>query len=568
MRKCSRTGFPNSLRCVYTSMFDLFLVILVTVLHSQEALSELKKKYSPWEETGAWSETAAAMQKDHTARITRWSDEMEYFLVYVSWVFAADWRSVALKSESKQSSITSAIITTFAAQSYPLLQPSRGADETATVLLQAILATQLQNNVLDSGISGRSILATATTQALTPSRIVVTLNILLFSSLVCSVGATTFGIFIKQWLHELRSPKTASAKFIARRNLYLFQNMDVWRIESIIGWLFILLQMSAALFFAALLALLWEYHPLVAGVASVLVGCVLILAITSIVLPVIYSSCCYLSPPTYFLYNLTQHITYSYRRIRSLVYALIRYLHLALIRGKLDEEGGAKTAALKKAEVMRRYRTAIKAILPWDERERLAISEESGNIDCLLIKDTALRYIGGDKILTSDDVARDDPIVHLVLCQELDPRIVIRSLTHIISSPILNDVGYLSSTIPIDFWIASLFKIMPAKVDEPKPGEPPSSHANVPSKSDKRLAIFRALKHIEAAYSVASLWTPDRRRRLLQALLLVVAHYSTPNAQYLALAHELLIKHLSSDEIVKDSPWSLARDGFVSILCP
>ncbi len=75
-------------------MADLFLVILVTVLHSQEALSELEKKYSAWEKTGAWSETAAAMQKDHTERITRWSDELEYFLVYVSWVFAAGWRSV------------------------------------------------------------------------------------------------------------------------------------------------------------------------------------------------------------------------------------------------------------------------------------------------------------------------------------------------------------------------------------------------------------------------------------------------------------------------------------------
>ncbi len=407
------------------------------------------------------------------------------------------------------------------------------------MLLQAILATHLQNSVLDPGTTERSIFATAGTQAPTPSGLVVALNILMFSSLISSVGATMFGIFIKEWLHESESPKMvlSRAKDIARRNMFLFRSLDRWGIESILRWLFVLLQVSTSLFFAALLALLWEYHPIVAWVASLLVGCVFILATTSIVLPTIYADCCYLTPLTYPLYYVTQLITYFYRIIRSQIYRLIRDCRLALINLKSDEEGGDTGSRVE--EVWRRYPTTIKAIVPWGMREQLI--HASYPIDGELIQ----RYIGG----ANEDADPNDVSMILLLGgdAELESRSFLLSVTRLAMSSAVNGEAYRSSTIPVDFWIVSLLKIMPLVSDWE------SLHVNV--------AIFRALKHIE----VARLWTPDRR--LLQALSLV-AHYSPRDARYRALAHQLLTKHLSSDEVVKDSPWSLARDGFVSILCP
>ncbi len=48
-------------------------------------VTEFKDQYSAWDKAEAWAGAANAVQDTHQERIKRWNDELEYFLVYVSY---------------------------------------------------------------------------------------------------------------------------------------------------------------------------------------------------------------------------------------------------------------------------------------------------------------------------------------------------------------------------------------------------------------------------------------------------------------------------------------------------
>ncbi len=394
---------------------------------------------------------------------------------------------------------------------------------------QAILAREIESRATVPGT------ATPFTLALTPTvteRSIVALNVLMFCSLICSLSATMFAVIIKQWLHDFRSLKEGqTTKYIARRNLYLFINMNTWHIASIIGYLFILLQVSAALFFASLLLLVWHLHPVVAIAASVLVGSMLALAITSMVIPVIYSSCCYISPPTYQLYALIQRVRYVYQLIVRTPFRWIRF------------------ARREAPRWIRRFPYIPDAIEEWDERERHSIAAAVSDLDCLLIVSTVLKplSVGVD---TKNEPSQEDAIIPLILSTGLRPEdFLTQCFQHVHTTmQSLAKFEYRRSTISMDFWIASLLKIAYTQIGETRP---------VPKTARECIA---ALKYIKAAYHIKGQRSPARDQRLLLALSLS-AHHESLECRKMAL--QLLYLHLRSGDMFKrsESSWQHIRIG-------
>ena len=154
-------------------------------------------------------------------------------------------------------------------------------------------------------------LTVASPQAAQAEPWAVALNILWFSSLICSLASASIGILVKQWLHEYQIGISGSSPEIARLRQYRLNNLQKWRVGAIVAALPVLLQLSLSLFFAGLLVLLWNLHAAVAAVASILVGAVLTFVVVTTLLPAVLRDCCYLSPPTYVFYSITEPVRYA-----------------------------------------------------------------------------------------------------------------------------------------------------------------------------------------------------------------------------------------------------------------
>ena len=139
----------------------------------------------------------------------------------------------------------------------------------------------------------------------------VTLNSLWFASLILSLSDALVAIMVKQWLSEYRSGLSGTSQDIARLRQYRLNNLAKWHVAAIVGALPVVLQLSLVLFFVGLLVLLRDLHPTVAKVATGLVAITFIIMGGTILLPVLWSDCCYLSSPAYFTATVVHNALYS-----------------------------------------------------------------------------------------------------------------------------------------------------------------------------------------------------------------------------------------------------------------
>ncbi|KAM5534698.1 hypothetical protein V8D89_011562, partial [Ganoderma adspersum] len=221
------------------------------------------------DKTEAWERTAKIVKVYSDERIERWIAEMDNLLVF--------------------SGLFSAVVTTLVAQTYPLLQPAQ-PDQTALILQQ--ISLQLSNSTQPAFTRNPIDNSTVPT---TPESGAVTLNTLWIASLILSLSAALIAIMVKQWLSKYRSGLSGTSQDIARLRQYRLNNLAKWRVSSIVGALPVVLQVSLVLFFLGLLVLLRDLHPIVAKVATALVAFTFIFMGGTILLPVIWSDCCYLS---------------------------------------------------------------------------------------------------------------------------------------------------------------------------------------------------------------------------------------------------------------------------------
>jgi WD40 repeat protein len=130
-----------------------------------------------------------------------------------------------------------------------------------------------------------------------PSRVARTVNVLWFSSLILSLFAALFGIFVKQWLNtysnwnDIADPRKA----VLVHGMYS-RGLKMWHVPGILATLPLLLQLALLFFVAGLVSYLWTVDLVVAGFLSVLVVAGLAVAVVAIILPIFFESCSYKSP--------------------------------------------------------------------------------------------------------------------------------------------------------------------------------------------------------------------------------------------------------------------------------
>jgi hypothetical protein len=138
-----------------------------------------------------------------------------------------------------------------------------------------------------------------------PSGVAQAVNVLWFSSLILSLFAALFGIFVKQWLHtysnwsDVADPREA----VLVHEFYRI-GRERWHVSNILATLPLLLQLALLFFVTGLVTYLWTLNTVVAGCLSVLVVAGVITALVAIVLPVYYPNCPYKSPLGLFLVRL------------------------------------------------------------------------------------------------------------------------------------------------------------------------------------------------------------------------------------------------------------------------
>ncbi len=165
-------------------------------------------------------------------------------------------------------------MTAFVIESYQWLQPD--AVE-ITVMFLARISEQLAN-------PGNTTAASIPTD-FSPAPSVKRINIFWILSLTMSLMTALIGILCKQWLREYQ--KDASLPFtdmLSVRQMRL-EGFKFWRVEDILSYLPLLLQIALLLFFIGLLDLLWHLESHVALVVTVVVACGYAILIGTTLLP-------------------------------------------------------------------------------------------------------------------------------------------------------------------------------------------------------------------------------------------------------------------------------------------
>ncbi len=122
------------------------------------------------------------------------------------------------------------------------------------------------------------------------------INALWFSSLVCTLSASSVAVLVKQWLHQYSQSLSGTSPEVARLRQYRYDSLLKWHVPEIIAALPMLLQLALALFLSGLLILLWTLNPSVALPASLFVGLLISFTAATTVFPIFYPDCCYQSP--------------------------------------------------------------------------------------------------------------------------------------------------------------------------------------------------------------------------------------------------------------------------------
>lgn len=141
----------------------------------------------------------------------------------------------------------------------------------------------------------------------TPSANYIRVNVLWFASLMISLIAASFAIFVKQWLREYLTVQNPSPQARLRVRHLRYPQLALWKVFEIAAVLPLLLQLSLGLFFVGMCYFTSEIHssivhttvPLVVGWAACFLSVTL--------LPFVFPRCPYRTP-------LLKGIVYSWHR--------------------------------------------------------------------------------------------------------------------------------------------------------------------------------------------------------------------------------------------------------------
>lgn len=241
------------------------------------------------EKKDPWSACAVLMKEYDIARVKMWKEDIDTLLVFAG--------------------LFSAVVTAFSAQSYSLLQSDNSAS--ALLLLEQISLQLNEFGSINAQINGtkQSPQLSVGNSNFSPAPYAVRLNILWFSSLVCSLVDALIGILAKQWLREYMSECSSSPREAVHLRQHRYNGLIGWYIPEIIAFLPLLLEIALVLFLIGLIELLWSLHPFVAGVVSVLVAVSLLFYVCTSILPILSVNCPYKSPQSWLLLVVSKTIS-------------------------------------------------------------------------------------------------------------------------------------------------------------------------------------------------------------------------------------------------------------------
>ncbi|KAL1943711.1 hypothetical protein VTO73DRAFT_4156 [Trametes versicolor] len=333
------------------------------LLKLERLLDQRKDIHPEKKQTEAWSDAAGAVKTYSDSMVHRWNKEIDVYLVFAA--------------------LFSAILTAFNVESYKLLQLPP-PDDTA-ITLQCI-STQLQSFTISPPFvnATHSVPSDVASTCLgTPSFVpeyAVKLNTLWFSGLILSLASTVIGILAKQWIGEYSNGLTGTSVKAALRRQYRLNNLIKWRVGHIIALIPILLLISLTLFLAGILVLVWQLHPSVARVASVLVAIVVGSTTAVTLLPLCMRDCAYISPQTRLLLFLWPNAIYPVFRVVFSPVTLILWSMVTIHRRVFVSGGGLQAKSDMEKWLRDQFPLAPIGRSTWRGHERAVVNRLSNTL--------------------------------------------------------------------------------------------------------------------------------------------------------------------------------------------
>jgi hypothetical protein len=130
-----------------------------------------------------------------------------------------------------------------------------------------------------------------------PSTSIILVNLFWFSSLLFSLFAALFGIFVKQWLRNYGKwdEQGTHEESILLRGWHL-RGFERWHVPGIVSALPMLMQVALILFLAGLLIYMWTINTILATFLTALLGCFALILTSILFLPMLHADCPYKSP--------------------------------------------------------------------------------------------------------------------------------------------------------------------------------------------------------------------------------------------------------------------------------
>lgn len=249
---------------------------------------------------------------------------------------------------------------------FPLLQADPN-QQTNEILLQ--ISARLGNDssgLNQSSYSSDNIAQTFPSSKFQAAPSAIAVNVLWFSSLICSLGTASIAILVLKWFQEYLAQGSDEVRENTRIRQFRFDGLKRWRVDILMSLLPLLLQMSLVLFFAGLIVLLWTVETTVAAIVTVLTGIWTLFWLATIIIPSICCDCPYKSTEALALFSSVQ----ISKHFCLLLWSLSRPFQSALptpLRRYFDTPDSNGDSSLQ-------------CYHSWSDREKACIRREAGYI--------------------------------------------------------------------------------------------------------------------------------------------------------------------------------------------
>ena len=221
-----------------------------------------------------------------------------------------------------QAGLFSAVLSAFVIETYPKLQEDSG-DKTNSILMQ--MSIQLASLSITNSFINSTQPSYNASNTFSPPSPFVRINTLWSCSLIISLITASFGILVKQWLHEFMAQDTQDPKFRIRVRFFRSEGLDKWQVFQIAAGLPMLLQIALILFFIGFSEFLILLHPIVGWISAGIIMAWAVIFLFTTLAPVWSSQCPYKTP------ILKRLLDFLRSRLSPTIQALIRICRFPLL---------------------------------------------------------------------------------------------------------------------------------------------------------------------------------------------------------------------------------------------